>query len=119
MADKKGSAAFDFDALGELDFDDLAPAEALVKKSAIVPVPANIVAIAQKVLDSQTREVRTFRGNLDMATAFAQALRNAGEHTSPKSSVTVVQDGVVVRYSAGQRRGRKPGESNGDSAAAK
>lgn len=110
----ESSAKFDFNTLSALDFTDekVNTVAEKAKKSAVVEVPANIVALAQEALDKQTRVTRSFRGNLALATAFAGMLRNAGEHTNPKSSLTVVQDGVTVSYSAGERRGRKPNTTN-------
>lgn len=104
--------------LGAIDFDEVAPASELTKKNVVREVPPNILAIAQRVLDAQTRESRTFRGNEAMAIAFEGALKDAGNWTSPPSSATVNRDGIVVTYSFGQRRGRKAkAETNGDNAA--
>lgn len=117
MADTKPNVA-DLN-LAEIDFEEVAPATELTKKSVVREVPPNIVAIAQRVLDNQTRETRTFRGNEALAAKFEQAMKDAGNWTTPVSSVTANRDGIVVTYSAGQRRGRKNKSGNGDSSAAK
>lgn len=104
------NAAFDWDSADTLP----EPTVLATKDRVIVPVPDSLVAIAQKSLDEGIRLEYSFRGNERKANAFAALMKGAGDHTKPASSVTVVQDGIVVRVRAGQRRGRKTKDGNGN-----
>ncbi len=108
----------------ELDFSEVsAVAVKRLKPRKIVPVPASIVALAQKALDGvpdgdggtlHTLEF-SFKDE-ERAKLFADLMKHAGDHTSPISSVSVVfpvedehgkvQDPTLVRWRAGGRRGR-------------
>ncbi len=77
------------------------------KVRAVIEIPAALIRLAQASRDSSRRMEMSFRGNLEAATEFARLMRSAGDHTVPVSSMTVTQDGIVVRYRAGDRRGRK------------
>lgn len=102
-------AAFDWDAPDTLP----EPTELETKDRVVIPVPAALVAIAQKSLNTGKRLQFSFRGDERKASAFAALMRGAGDHTKPASSVTVIQEGIVVKVRAGQRRGRKSGSGNG------
>lgn len=79
------------------------------KTRAVIDVPAPIVALAQRSLTKGVRLEMSFRGQKpEVISEFVRYMKAAGDHTTPQSSTTVVQDGIVVRFSAGQRRGRKP-----------
>lgn len=84
----------------------------------VVPVPAGIVAAAQKSFDGEevNGEVlhhRRHRFQSDkMAEAFAAHMKNAGLHTTPHTSISVAidpdntGDKRVVSWYATKRRGR-------------
>ena len=97
------AAAFDWAA------DDAIPEPTVLatKDRPIIDVPSALVAIAQKSLNSGERLSFSFRGNEKKASAFAALMKAAGDHTTPQSTLTVVQEGIVVKVRAGQRRGRK------------
>lgn len=102
----------------------------LLKAPKIPDVPAEIVRQAQRSYDGvplkkDGKEIRDEDGNVvvthnlhhtfpseEMAAAFAKHMKNAGLHTTPKASVTVVidplekQDKKTVGWKAGKRRGR-------------
>jgi hypothetical protein len=89
------------------------------KQRPVREIPANVVAAAQRAYDTGERYKLSFRGNLELATAFYRDIKDAGPHIrnrdgSMGGSVTASQDGVVVAFSAGQKRGRKAGSGNGD-----
>jgi hypothetical protein len=100
--------SFDWDAI-ELPDVEILPD----KTRQTVDVPAALVALAQASWDQRKRMQMSFRGNAVQAGEFARLMRFAGDHTTPITSMSVVQDGIVVKYRAGERRGRK---GNGKSA---
>lgn len=98
-----------------------------LRASKVTPVPDHIVALAQASYDQGTNKEFDFAGlikDADKAVAtaaeFAKHMRNAGNHTTPQTSVSVVigpedfdADGerikladTVVRWKAGKRRGK-------------
>lgn len=86
----------------------------------VIPVPAAIVRQAQRSYDGEAdpnHEGKLLHNmshefpNKEMAAAFAKHLKNAGAHTQPPSSVSVVideHDERIVRWKAGKRRGASP-----------
>lgn len=86
----------------------------------VIPVPAPIVRQAQRSLDGEAdpkREGKLLHNmshefpNKEMAAAFAKHMKNAGAHTEPRSSVSVVideHDERIVKWKAGKRRGATP-----------
>jgi hypothetical protein len=98
-----------------------------LRASKVTPVPAHIVKLAQASFDQGTNMEFDFSNLIKdaeqaVATAaeFAKHMRNAGNHTTPATSVSVVVgpedlneagDRVkladhVVRWKAGKRRGK-------------
>lgn len=92
---------------------DFTTADITVKPPKTRPVreiPANVVAFAQRLLDSKEKVALSFKGDLELATAFFRDIKDAGPHTTPPSTVVASQDGIVVNVSVGEKRGRKGGE---------
>jgi hypothetical protein len=94
----------------------------LLKAPKIPPVPQEIVDLAQRSFDGvkdgegEDAEVNhvlahEFKSE-EMAAEFAKHMKNAGHHTTPKSSVSVAVDPMdtgnkkLVHWKAGTRRGR-------------
>src|SRR5215471_21402564 len=81
-----------------LDFSEVqATAVTRLKARKIVPVPKTVVALAQQAFDGVKLEDGTILhtlefsfGTVERAEAFAKHMKNAGDHTTPLSSVTVV-----------------------------
>jgi hypothetical protein len=70
-----------------------------LRASKVEPVPAEIVKLAQKSLDGEPGPDGSLRHayhvelpTVEQASAFEKHMRNAGAHTTPVSSVTVVRD---------------------------
>jgi hypothetical protein len=104
----------DFDWTSALDQKNVVIAEVPDKTRPVLDVPDNIVALAQKSLDTKKRMSVTFRGNPKMAAEFEKLMRSAGHYTTPKAGMTVSRpdEGVVVFYRASTTpRGRKPGSA--------
>ena len=90
-------------------------------------IPAAIRKLAQSAVGSDKFHYQPLPTK-DMAGDFMKFIRAAGDFTSPVSTILAklvdewvppgkkqkvkVTRGAVVRYSAGIRRGRKPGESD-------
>lgn len=93
----------------EFDFSELqAVTVDRLKAKKVVPVPASIVKLAQQSFDAES-VLELSLGSVERAAAFANHMKNAGDHTTPISSLTVVideDDKSVVRWRAGKRRGR-------------
>lgn len=114
MADKPVTPATD--APAEINWDDFTfpEVEVINRERQLVTVPAGIVTLAQASLDAKERHQMIFRpelGGIVAADKFAKLMAAAGDHTKPLSSVSVVQDGIIVKYRAGERRGRKVSKS--------
>lgn len=98
-----------------------------LRASKVTPVPGHIVKLAQESYTSGTNKEVDFAAlvkDADKAVAtaaeFAKHMRNAGNHTTPPTSVSVVigpEDfdergeriklaDTVVRWKAGKRRGK-------------
>ena len=98
-----------------------------LRASKITPVPEHIVKLAQRSFDSgeniewdAASLVKDAEQAIKVAAEFAKHMRNAGNHTTPQSSVSVVigpedldDEGnrvkladTVVRWKAGKRRGK-------------
>jgi len=93
----------------EFDFSELqAVTVDRLRAKKVTPVPAPIIKLAQLSYDDEAVKELNL-GSEERAAAFAAHMRNAGDHTKPVSSLTVVideDDKAVVRWRAGKRRGR-------------
>lgn len=108
----------------EFDFGEIeGQAVERLRAAKVEPVPDSIVKLAQLSLDGvphpqdaeKRLHVRTHQfkpGEEAKRDAFVKHMRNAGMHTNPVSSVTVVTDPdrndnhLKVSWRAGKRRGR-------------
>jgi hypothetical protein len=91
---------FEGENMSENEWGDLeAVFVATLRETKTEPVPAEIIKLAQRSLAGFTQPDGTVLhamqlpfGTIERATAFAKHMRNAGQHTTPVSSITVVQD---------------------------
>jgi hypothetical protein len=102
---------------GAVDFSEFEVVDLPDKAAPTTGPPAeNVLAMAQASWDARKRRSISFRGNLAMARAFETEIKKAGPYTTPPTSMSVSRpdDGIVVFYRAGERRGRKNGSKTGD-----
>ena len=120
MTDKTNPATDDLD-LSAVDFGEF---EITVLPDKSRPVtecpPENILKLAQASWDARKRHSISLRGNVALARKVEAALKTAGDFTTPPTSMSVVRpdDGVVIFYRAGERRGRKTGDKPADTSTA-
>lgn len=94
----------------DMNWDEIEVTDTEVSSRLIIDVPAPLVALAQKSWESKSLRQATLK-SAEIAAEFARLMRGAGDHTEPQTSMYVKQDGKNVKYRAGERRGRKPGDS--------
>lgn len=99
--------------LGEVDFSSFVRTEQKVDEPVKRDVPANLVKLAQETWDERKWITLTFRGQTaEFVTAFAETMKQAGQHTTPETTVLVQheENSIIVKFRATQKRGRKPGK---------
>lgn len=102
--------------LNSFDFDAVPTTETENTNRVVREVPPNMIAMAQDALDRNVRVTKTFRGaSPAFVTAFAETMKFAGDHTSPKSTMKVLHEdkSVVVTFYATKRRGPGQKSENG------
>jgi hypothetical protein len=95
---------------GEVDWDALEEIEDIeLSTTRIIPVPTKIVVMAQRSYDEKAMRQATLPSEA-VAIEFERLMKGAGDHTEPITSIYVKRTDTVVKYRAGDRRGRKAGK---------
>lgn len=103
--------------LESFDFDSVPTEQVEYEQGRVIrDVPPSIVKLAQEAVDGNLKVTKTFRGqNQPFVTAFAEAMKVAGDHTTPKVTMKVLHetDSIVVVYYPTKRRGPGQKAENG------
>lgn len=113
MATKPTNVEIDLDSF---DFDAVPTDQTENTNQVKRDVPASLIKLAQTAVDGNLRVTKTFRGqNQAFVTAFAEAMKFAGDHTTPQVTMKVLheENSIVVTYYPTKRRGPGKKADNG------